>query len=142
MNSLDWQPTDCPCSVYFWHTETLPNGWAAGVSDHSQSYAPRRRTEYQAYTSCRWWLVQHPRTFETLAEAKDAAVLLAMSQRDACADPACRVEEERRSPKPLLASSNLVAPAKVLHGSQGNGDHIACKAIDRAFNSQPDQTNS
>lgn len=92
---MKWHPVIQPFGSWSWSTGEFPNGWSALVTDHSQSYAPKRRTEYQVATTCRWWIVSHPRAFETLAEAKDAAVDLAMGQRQASKDSACRVEAVR-----------------------------------------------
>jgi hypothetical protein len=87
-----WQPMPASFGVWYWHTEYLVNGWCAQVVDDSQMSAPQRQTHYRANAVCRFWIVSHPQKFDTLAEAKDVALELAMAQKAASSDPLCRVD--------------------------------------------------
>lgn len=97
MSAILWEPIFCPCDDYQWATGDIGNGWSASVSDHSQSCAPRKATKYVAAAICRWWLVSYPAEFENFADAKKAAIDLALAQKTACPDASCRVEYLRES---------------------------------------------
>lgn len=65
--------------------------WCAGVSDHSQSSAPKQTTAYSASAICRFWIVSHRGPLiESFAEAKRVAIDLVLQQKQASADPECR----------------------------------------------------
>lgn len=51
----------------------MPNGWTATVTDSTEASAPFRGTYYHVSAICRFWGVQHPERFKTLAEARDTA---------------------------------------------------------------------
>lgn len=76
---MKWIRVTDPVGGTYWYAE-LPNGWTAGVSDHSQTYAPRRKTEYCVSAICKSALVGWPHAVKTFAEAKKLAVELAMAQ--------------------------------------------------------------
>jgi hypothetical protein len=94
-----WRSSQSPCHDWYWHYPEFPNGWSPLVSDHSQASAPTRPTSYQVSAASRHQLVQSA-AYPTLAEAKSAAILFAMEQRDAEEVYAewIRFHEERRKP--------------------------------------------
>ena len=92
IDDYEWSVLEGTFHTWYWSTGNIGNGWSALVSDVSQMYAPKRPTEYSASACCRWWIVSHPQTFKTLREAKAAALALALRQREAGANPACRVK--------------------------------------------------
>src|SRR4051812_17569878 len=97
---MNWEPLPqtTPLPTYQWSGEELDNGWTPGVSDHSQTMAPRKATSYFAFATCRWWIVHCGKDFGSFAEAKQAAEFLAYGQKTACSYPDCIV----RNCKPKL----------------------------------------
>lgn len=58
-----------------WHWSLVIDfKWSALVSDHSQISAPRQKTKYHPSAHCGSQLFGHREYFETLSEAKAAAV--------------------------------------------------------------------
>lgn len=92
MSSVQWTVSYDPLHIWYWSTGQMANGWSALITDDSQAVAPKRPTRYSVSAVCRWWIVQYPKYLETLEEAKAAALRLVVMQKQACADPACRVE--------------------------------------------------
>jgi hypothetical protein len=89
---MNWTPRQGPFGDWQSGSDEFPNGWTAVVSDTSQMVAPRQTTAYAVSACCRWWIVSGRQSFDNLAEAKREAIILAMQQGEACADPSCRVE--------------------------------------------------
>jgi len=90
-----WHPSFDRLGIWYWHTETVENGWSAQVCDDSQASAPKQSTRYTASACCRWWIVTWPAYLQTLAEAKDTALRLTRMQKPASSNAACRVEVPR-----------------------------------------------
>lgn len=90
---MTWQAMQTPCGGWQWSTDYFPNGWSAVVSDDSQISAPRQITRYRASACCRWWITSCDRTFTTFAEAKKAAIDLAIRQLTASNNPNCIVAD-------------------------------------------------
>jgi hypothetical protein len=86
-----WTAQWSTCHYWQWSTGDIGNGWAAVVSDHSQTCAPPQPTRYTANAICRYWIVTAPDMYDSFADAKRAALRLAAAQKEASADPECIV---------------------------------------------------
>ena len=82
-----WNPVHDSVGGWYWYSKTLPNGWAACVTDHSQSYAPRRATGYEISAVSRAQIISAPDSFDSFEAAKWAAIRFASEQQPALSTP-------------------------------------------------------
>ena len=66
--------------TYHWRRK-LPNGWTALVSDFSREAAPPQPTKYVASAVNKKQVIQARGTFDSLEDARDEALSLALSQQ-------------------------------------------------------------
>src|SRR5271170_2047689 len=83
---MPWRYAIGQCHDWNWYFD-LPNGWCAAVHDDSQMIAPRQITSYSISAICTHWIRQGNSTYQTLNEAKSAALALALLQEDDCGGP-------------------------------------------------------